>query len=161
MLEAIRKDYWKPSDDVKTTLAEIYHESVEKKGVTCCHHTCGNPLLAEYMQGILSASISEESSTLPRAIGGGGGARHIETEEEMGGGATNVTETTGVSKTGEELKKPPETTEQRGRVMKEETPVEKPSPVLPISGAPLMGIVIVIVFLVLIGIGLGYKRKRL
>ena len=72
-----------------------------------------------------------------------------------------MTETTGVSKTGEELKKPlEEASEKRGKVMKEEKPIEKPSPVFPISGAPLMGIIAVIVVLVLIGIGLGLKRRK-
>jgi hypothetical protein len=64
-----------------------------------------------------------------------------------------------VSKTGEELKKPPDvTSEKRGKVMKEEKLVE--SSAFPISGAPLMGIIAVIVVLVLIGSGLGYKRRK-
>jgi len=92
-----------------------------------------------------------------------GGARlaEAETEEETGEGLANMTETTGVSKTGEELKKlPEEASEKKGKVMKEEKPIEKPSPVFPISGAPLMGIIAVIVVLVLIGIGLGLKRRK-
>jgi cobaltochelatase CobN len=156
MLEAIRKGYWDPSEDVKTALAETYQKSVEEYGVTCCHHTCANLLLQDYMQGILSVPEQPpEQQTYFR----GGGARRI-TEEETGAGVTNMTEVTGVSKTGEELKKPQEeVSEKKGKVMKEENP-EKPSPTFPISGAPLMGIIAVIVVLVLIGIGLGYKRRR-
>jgi len=57
------------------------------------------------------------------------------------------------------LKKPPEkASEKRGKVMKEERPVE--SSAFAVSSAPLMGIIAVIVVLVLIGSGLGYKRRR-
>ena len=158
MLEAIRKGYWDPSDDVKTALAETYQKSVEEYGVTCCHHTCANLLLQDYMQGILSVP---EQPTGPRP--GGPGRTRIVAEEEMGEGVTNMTEMVGVSKEGEELKKPPEKTaeEKKGKVMKEEKPVETPSPAFPISGAPLMGIIAVIVVLVLIGIGLGFKRRKM
>ncbi|HID20717.1 MAG TPA: cobaltochelatase subunit CobN [Methanophagales archaeon] len=173
MLEAIRKGYWDPPEDVKTTLAETYQKSVEEYGVTCCHHTCGNVLLQDYMQGIVSASAIEQSTEQSTYyFGGGGGSwsrKSTETEEETekeketepDKGGINATETTGVSKLGEELKKPPEvTSEKRGKVMKEETQVEEASPAFPISGAPLMGLIAVIVVLVLIGIGLGYKRRR-
>ena len=169
MLETIRKGYWDPSEDVKTTLAETYQKSVEEYGVTCCHHTCGNVLLQDYMQGIVSASALEQSTEQSTYYSGGGGGSwsrkspeaEAETEAEPDKGVINATETTGVSKTGEELKKPPEvTSEKRGKVMKEEKPAEEASPAFPISGAPLMGIIAVIVALVLIGIGLGYKRRR-
>jgi cobaltochelatase CobN len=161
MLEAIRKGYWDPSEDVKTNLAETYQKSVEEHGVTCCHHTCGNPLFQDYQQGIVSASAIEQSTEQSTYYSGGGGGsrRSTETEAEPDEGVINATETTGVSKTGEELKKPPDvTSEKRGKVMKEEKPAE--SPAFSVSGAPLMGIIAVIVVLVLIGIGLGYKRRR-
>jgi cobaltochelatase CobN len=166
MLEAIRKGYWDPSEDVKATLAETYQKSVEEYGVTCCHHTCGNVLLQDYMQGIVSASALVQSTEQSTYSSGGGGSwsrkttetetgeeTEEETETEPDKGVINATETTGVSKTGEELKKPPEvTSEKRGKVMKEEKPAEEASPAFPISGAPLMGIIAVIVALVLIGI---------
>ena len=169
MLETIRKGYWDPSEDVKTNLVETYQKSVDEYDVTCCHHTCGNVLLQDYMQGIVSASALEQSTEQSTYYSGGGGGSwsrrstetETETETEPDKGAINATETTGVSKTGEELKKPPEvTSEKRGKVMKEEKPAEEASPAFPISGAPLMGIIAVIVALVLIGIGLGYKRRR-
>ena len=171
MLETIRKGYWDPSEDVKSTLAETYQKSVEEYGVTCCHHTCGNLLLQDYMQGIVSASALEQSTEQSSYSSGGGGGSwsrrstetETETEEETepDKGVINATETTGVSKTGEELKKPPEvTSEKRGKVMKEEKLAEEASPAFPISGAPLMGIIAVIVALVLIGIGLGLKHRK-
>jgi cobaltochelatase CobN len=54
MLETIRKDYWSASDEVIQNLVREYVESVAENGVTCCHHTCGNPLLDEYISGMLS-----------------------------------------------------------------------------------------------------------
>jgi cobaltochelatase CobN len=54
MLETIRKDYWDASDEVTQSLVKEYAESVVKDGVTCCHHTCGNALLDEYIQGVMS-----------------------------------------------------------------------------------------------------------
>jgi cobaltochelatase CobN len=161
MLEAIRKGYWDPSEDVKTNLAELYQKSVEEYGVTCCHHTCGNPLFQDYQQGIVSALAPEHSTeqSTYSSGGGGGSRRSTETETEPDEGVINATETTGVSKTGEELKKPPEkASEKRGNVMKEEELVE--SSAFAVSGAPLMGIIAVIVVLVLIGSGLGYNRRR-
>jgi cobaltochelatase CobN len=54
MLEAARKDYWDASDEVIQALTAEYAESVAENGVTCCHHTCGNPTLDEYVNGIMS-----------------------------------------------------------------------------------------------------------
>ena len=54
MLEAIRKGYWSPSDSVKTELVNEYMKSVVNSGIACCHHTCGNIRLNEYIQGMLS-----------------------------------------------------------------------------------------------------------
>ncbi len=54
MLETSRKGYWDASDEVVQNLVKEYAESVVKDGVTCCHHTCGNALLDEYVQGVMS-----------------------------------------------------------------------------------------------------------
>ncbi len=56
MLEAIRKGYWDAPDEVLKTLAQKYQESVVENGVSCCHHTCGNPLLHEYVSGLASVT---------------------------------------------------------------------------------------------------------
>jgi cobaltochelatase CobN len=54
MLEAVRHGYWAPSEDVIESLATAYEESVAENGASCCHHTCGNPLLNEFVSGMVS-----------------------------------------------------------------------------------------------------------
>jgi cobaltochelatase CobN len=69
MLETTRKGYWNASDEVIQSLAKEYVESVVENGVTCCHHTCGNPLLDEYVQGLLSvAGVSEQDADMYRKM---------------------------------------------------------------------------------------------
>ena len=70
MLEAIRKEYWNPSDDVKRALAETYQKSVEDYGVTCCGHTCANPFLDETLSGILSVPGAEPPKQSSSSGGG-------------------------------------------------------------------------------------------
>lgn len=88
MLETVRKGYWDASDEVVQSLAKEYVESVVENGVTCCHHTCGNPLLDEYVQGLLSvAGVSEQDADMysrmmdevtKRAAGGKGVGDYVE-----------------------------------------------------------------------------------
>jgi cobaltochelatase CobN len=54
MLEAVRKDYWKPDDKIKKKLAVEYALNVIEKGVACCHHTCNNPVLNRMVVNIIS-----------------------------------------------------------------------------------------------------------
>ncbi|WP_316557953.1 cobaltochelatase subunit CobN [Methanimicrococcus hongohii] len=54
MLEAVRTDYWNASDDQVKTLVDAYVDSVMDAGVACCHHTCGNPSLNEFILGQMS-----------------------------------------------------------------------------------------------------------
>ncbi|MFY1111321.1 MAG: cobaltochelatase subunit CobN [Methanosarcinaceae archaeon] len=54
MLETARKGYWDADQEVLESLASEYAESVVNDGVTCCHHTCGNPTLNEYVNGMVS-----------------------------------------------------------------------------------------------------------
>ncbi|MDA0524166.1 cobaltochelatase subunit CobN [Methanococcoides alaskense] len=63
MLETARKDYWDASDETLQNLVKEYAESVVENGVTCCHHTCGNPLLDSYIQGVMSIPgvVSQET----------------------------------------------------------------------------------------------------
>ena len=65
MLEAVRKGYWDPSDEVMKTLVSEYAESVIVNGPACCHHTCGNPVLDDYVSGIISAPgvVSSETAS--------------------------------------------------------------------------------------------------
>ncbi|MFP4655275.1 MAG: cobaltochelatase subunit CobN [Methanohalobium sp.] len=67
MLETSRKigpdgnAYWQASDKIVNELVKEYVDSVVENGVTCCHHTCGNPTLNEYVEGQMSvAGISPE-----------------------------------------------------------------------------------------------------
>jgi cobaltochelatase CobN len=64
MLEATRKGYWDASEEIIETLTAKYVESVAENGVTCCHHTCGNPTLDEYVNGIMSIPgvVDEETA---------------------------------------------------------------------------------------------------
>ena len=70
MLETIRKEYWDASNEVIQSLVSEYVESVVENGVTCCHHTCGNPLLDEYIQGVLSVPglVSEDVAEMYRQL---------------------------------------------------------------------------------------------
>ena len=63
MLETARKDRWHPSQEVKQELIERYEQSVQDHGVTCCHHTCGNLALQEYMQGVIPVQDPDSSSS--------------------------------------------------------------------------------------------------
>ena len=54
MLEADRKGYWKPSEEMKKSLARTFALNVIEKGVACCEHTCNNPLFQNYVTNFLS-----------------------------------------------------------------------------------------------------------
>ncbi|WP_300979900.1 cobaltochelatase subunit CobN [Methanomethylovorans sp.] len=54
LLETARKGNWNPSEETLNSLVKEYTETVVENGVTCCHHTCGNPLLDDFVQGIMS-----------------------------------------------------------------------------------------------------------
>jgi cobaltochelatase CobN len=56
MLEAVRKDYWKPDEKIKSKLAVEYAVNVVEKGVACCDHTCNNPMLNQMVVNIISLS---------------------------------------------------------------------------------------------------------
>ena len=68
MLEAVRHDYWTPSEDVIESLATEYEQSVAENGASCCHHTCGNPLLHEFVSGTVSVpGYSEQMEAATKA----------------------------------------------------------------------------------------------
>ncbi|UGV41342.1 cobaltochelatase subunit CobN [Methanococcoides orientis] len=54
MIETARKGNWDASDEVLKSLIKDYVESVAENGVTCCHHTCGNPSLDQFISGQIS-----------------------------------------------------------------------------------------------------------
>ena len=132
MLEAERKGYWNTSDDVLESLVREYAESVAEHGVTCCHHTCGNPLLREYIAGILSA---------PGVISTGTAVKYNkEVLSAAGKGGVGAEEVVKV-----------------GKVM-EEVGVEEG---FPVSATPLVGVIAAIVILLVIyaGYKLGGRKR--
>lgn len=64
MLETARKEYWNADQQVLNDLVKEYVESDVNDGVTCCHHTCGNALLDEYIQGIMSVPGVVDQATI-------------------------------------------------------------------------------------------------
>ena len=53
-LESVRTGHWDASDEIVQSLVKEYVEAVVENGAACCHHTCGNPSLHEFVQGIMS-----------------------------------------------------------------------------------------------------------
>ena len=49
MVETIRKGYWEADSATQTKLLEEYVASVNRHGVGCAEHTCGNPQLQKYV----------------------------------------------------------------------------------------------------------------
>jgi len=159
MLEAARKGRWSPSENVKRDLAEEFAESEAEYGVACCHHTCGNLLLREYMEGILTGTEPTEAPTV--TAGRGSSSSHPYPQEWSTSSAANETRPGGIgsdySREPEAATEPtePGTVAVTGMVM-ESLPEEGGAP--SISGAPLMGIVLVL--FILLAIGAGYRRGK-
>ena len=59
-IDAIRRDVWDASDEVRSQLVSDYIDDVIEAGApTCCHHTCGNLEIQEFIEGYAS-EIPEE-----------------------------------------------------------------------------------------------------
>ena len=54
MLEADRKGYWKPSEEIKKSLGRTFALSAIEKGLACCEHTCNNPMFQHYVTNFIS-----------------------------------------------------------------------------------------------------------
>lgn len=54
MLEADRKNYWNPPEEMKKSIARTFAINVIEKGVACCEHTCNNPMFQNYVTNFLS-----------------------------------------------------------------------------------------------------------
>ena len=158
MLEAARKGRWSPSEEVKRELAEEFERSEAEYGVACCHHTCGNLLLREYMEGILTGTEPTVGPTV--TAGRGGSSRHPYLQDSSAPSAANETHPGGIgsdhSREPQAVPEPaePGTEAVTGMVM-ESLQDEGGAP--SISGAPLMGIVLVL--FILLAIGAGYRRR--
>ncbi|MDK2973783.1 MAG: cobaltochelatase CobN [Methanofollis sp.] len=61
LLDAARKGYWNPDDGALQQLADDFQRSVDINGVTCCHHTCGNLDLSNYIQGMMKTAAPDGS----------------------------------------------------------------------------------------------------
>lgn len=59
LLEANRKGYWDTTDEIKRELTDEFIKSVLEYGVTCCHHTCGNIQIDNYLMHYSTLSRSE------------------------------------------------------------------------------------------------------
>ncbi|MBN1236680.1 MAG: cobaltochelatase subunit CobN [Methanotrichaceae archaeon] len=156
LLETARKERWHPTEEVKKEMTEQYEQSVEDYGVTCCHHTCGNLALQEYMQGVLPLPEPEKSSRTSSSSSKSSSHKHSSASEKTA--SSNQTQPAGIGTT--TTKQPVETEpeqsdgEVKGFVM-EAAELQSSSP--SISGAPLMGIALVL--LALLVIAAGFKRK--
>lgn len=178
MLEAVRHDYWKPSEDVVENLAKEYEESVAENGVSCCHHTCGNPLLNEFVSGTVSVpGYAEQIETATKA-------KNLETTEETQsssgshhdhntGNATVVPKTssssnqtsqdssggygTDTSKPEPEVKKSADTDYVEGYEMQKDSAEEPENNGVSFSGSDIFGILFVVVAAG--GIYLGIRKK--
>jgi len=60
MLEVVRKGYWQPNKEVIEKILNEYIKTVEEAGLTCCDHTCNNPLLTEFIKNLLISIPSLE-----------------------------------------------------------------------------------------------------
>ncbi len=163
LLETARKDRWHPSPEVKEELVERYRQSVEMRGVTCCHHTCGNLALEEYMQGVApaqdSASQDSASSPISKSTSSSSSSSSSSSRPEPQPGkeaaSSNLSRSEGF---GSESSRPEPSdsggVEVQGFVM-EEAEVSSMQPVS--SSAPLIGVGLVLT--VLFAIWMGFRRK--
>ena len=72
LIETVRKGYWSPSDQVKASLANEYINMVNQYGVVCCHHTCANIVLNQWIVSLStlnSAAIEKFKHTMAAAWG--------------------------------------------------------------------------------------------
>jgi cobaltochelatase CobN len=188
LLETVRKGYWTPaSDDVLRQLVTAYIESIADTGyVTCCHHTCGNPLLDEYIRGLISTlgitidqETMDEYERIMDEMRGDTSAKTSEDKSESDDGSgsnngdgtyppgwSNETEKeeggsgmdVSMPASSSEASKPSEPSDYiEGSEMAVEKS-EKFNTGLSFSGAPMLGMILVIALMVIIY--WGYRRRQ-
>jgi cobaltochelatase CobN len=75
MVETIRKGYWEADEATRKKLLEEYIASVNRYGVGCAEHTCGNPRLQKYVMeegrkaGIPVPALEGYQKAMERATG--------------------------------------------------------------------------------------------
>jgi cobaltochelatase CobN len=188
MIEAVRKGYWEPSDEVKETLVREYVESVAENGAACCHHTCGNPLLDDYVDGIMSVpgadvvdqeTMDKYKEQLEAAIGSSENPSDSESSSSSSGGvgsakvvnasttgtASNQTTSTSDGGYGESAQEPTSESAEsssdyvEGYEMTKENPRNDNSGGSSFSSADIVGTV-----LVLAAVGamyIGFRRRQM
>ena len=158
LIETARKDRWHPTDQVKQELVERYEQSVQDYGVTCCHHTCGNLALQEYMQGVLPTSEADSSGGfgISSASKSKGASSHHKPKESKPA-ESNQTQSGGVGHESVSSPNPSDSAagEVKGYVMQAVDTKSTPSGS---SAAPLLGIGLVLA--VLSVIWMGFRRSE-
>ena len=159
MLEAIRKGYWNPSDEVKETLAEEYQKSVEEYGVTCCGHTCGNPLLDDYVSGMLP-TLTTDPPEQSHSSGDGTHPPDVMTtpKPSTSKSTTNETQAEKISAIPGGVKDIP-VVEQPEEVVGQVIKKTEMKTDITFSGMELLGLVAVLLVLGLIYAGFRYKKR--
>ncbi len=75
MLETIRKGYWQADQQTREKLVREYLDSINRHGVSCVEHTCGNARLLEYVMqqarlaNVPVAEVDQARAALEKAIG--------------------------------------------------------------------------------------------
>jgi cobaltochelatase CobN len=185
MLDAVRMGYWDATNEVIENLVAEYTESVAKNGAACCHHTCGNPLLDEYIQGMMSVpgivseeiaykyrktmeevknretpadtTVTEKKKSNWRRYQDKQSGSGNETIEARSGFGTNVEQAPEAAAGGEAESKE-ESDYVEGYEMQDEIePESEDTGSFSFSGSDILGLIIVI--LIVGAIYIGYKRK--
>ncbi|NLI62430.1 MAG: cobaltochelatase subunit CobN [Methanosarcinaceae archaeon] len=68
LLEVARTENWNPTDEQLKDIVKKQVESVVQNGPACCHHTCGNPLAAEFISGMISQLNVVDEDTAKKYI---------------------------------------------------------------------------------------------
>jgi cobaltochelatase CobN len=191
MLEVNRKTdangdpYWDADEETINTLVSEYAESVAENGAACCHHTCGNPLLDEYIQGMMSVpgmvseeiadkyrktmdevknretpadtTVTEEKNSNWRRYQDKQSGSGNETIDAKSGFGTNVEQAPEAAEGGEGESKE-ESDYVEGYEMQDEIePESEDTGSFSFSGSDILGLIIVV--LIVGAIYIGYKRK--
>jgi cobaltochelatase CobN len=187
MLETARKGGWDASDEQLKSLVSEYVETVAETGdVTCCHHTCGNPALQEYVDGYLSMpgvvdestaeqykKLMDEATTQPAnsqasksssSSSGGVGSAQIVNASTTGTASNQTTSTADGGYSESEQQPTPDSAESssdyvEGYEMTKENPRNEESGGSSFSGADIVGSI-----LVLAGVGamyVGFRRRQM
>jgi cobaltochelatase CobN len=170
MLDAARKGYWTPDDDVLRALAQEFQQSVDAHGVTCCHHTCGNLLLDTYIQGLVSGDqqpAPTSSNPAPTAYKSSSSHSSVSkplptfTPIQVGASGQTSTNATGSSGVGTTIEDSAEgiiknLQEVSGHVMEEEM---QDAIFTPMTSTPLVPIALVLLCIGAISIGFWFRRR--